>query len=255
MAVNSTALRYFVKVAELGSFRSASEALHIAASAVNRQIVQMEEELGAQLFERHKGRKNLRLTAAGETLLVHARSVLYEIKRAHEQIDALKGLRAGSVVVGVPETFARDFMPRVLAEFHERLPGITFNVVVDTSQRLIELLARDEIEVAMCYDPPRHQDLVYVAEIERAVHAMMPADHPLAKRERLRLSDCADYPMVMPSQKIQLRTVYEQAFGRAGVKPRIVLETSSYEMMRSMARAGLGVALTSKYISPADDMD
>ena len=189
MAVNSTALRYFVKVAELGSFRSASEALHIAASAVNRQIVQMEEELGAQLFERYKGRKNLRLTAAGETLLVHARSVLYEIKRAHEQIDALKGLRAGSVVVGVPETFARDFMPRVLAEFHERLPGITFNVVVDTSQRLIELLARDEIEVAMCYDPPRHQDLVYVADIERAVHAMMPADHPLAMRERLRLSD------------------------------------------------------------------
>ncbi|TYC64755.1 LysR family transcriptional regulator [Stappia sp. BW2] len=255
MLLNHIALRYFVTVAETGSFRRASEALNIAASAVNRQIVQLEETLGAELFERRGGRNSLRLTAAGETLLVHARAAMNEMKRASEKIGDLKGLRRGSVSLGVPETFARDFVPTLLAQFHRQLPGITFDVTVQPSPDLIRLLMQDEVEVAMTYNPPNIPDLVHVARLARSTYAMVRDDHPLASKKNVRIVECAQYPMIMPAMNSALRVQYDRVFGRADVKPVIVFSTNSYEMMRSMASSGIGLALVTKYIMPLNAAD
>lgn len=255
MQLNPNALRYFITVAETGSFRRASDALNIAASAVNRQIVQLEETLEAELFERRGGRNSLRLTAAGEILLLHARAAMHEIKRANEKIYDLKGLRRGSVALGVPETFTRDFVPTMLADFHNQLPGIIFDVTVQPSPHLIKLLMQDEVEVVMTYNPPDMPDLLHVARLVRTTYAMMTDDHPLAQRESVRVADCAQYPMVMPAANSDLRRQYDRVFGRAMVQPVVVFSTNSYEMMRSMARAGIGLALVSKYLAPLNKLD
>jgi len=250
MILNPTALRYFIAVAETGSFRRASEVLNIAASAVNRQIVQLEGSLEAQLFERRRGRNSLRLTAAGEVVLQHARAMIREMKRASEKVSDLKGLRRGNVSIGVPETFSRDFVPTLIAEFHRKLPGITFDITVAPSPVLLDLLFEDMVEVVMTFNPPRMPDLLQVTRLERTTYAMMREDHPLAGREKVRIIDCAQYPLVMPAPNSDLRLQYDRVFGRAITQPNVVVSTTSYEMMRSMAVAGIGIALVSKYLAP-----
>src|SRR5262249_53578258 len=88
--MHSNAMHYFLEVARAGSFRAASEVLHVAASAINRQMTLLEKDVGAELFERGRGRKRLRLTPAGEIFLTHSRAATEQIERGLQEIDALK---------------------------------------------------------------------------------------------------------------------------------------------------------------------
>jgi DNA-binding transcriptional LysR family regulator len=102
------------------------------ASAINRQIPLLEDHLGALLFERSRGRNRLRLTAAGEILLARAKEANGAIDQARDEIEALKGLRTGTISLGVPEMFVHHFLPDFLKRFSKEHPGISFKVSVDT---------------------------------------------------------------------------------------------------------------------------
>jgi DNA-binding transcriptional LysR family regulator len=249
----SNAIRTFLAVARLGSFRRAGEALHIAASAINRQILLLEADLGVELFERSRGRKRLLLTAAGEIYLTHARSATAQLERGREQIEALKGLQSGSVTIGVPETLTQDFLPEFLADFHRKMPRISFRVVVANSPRLIELLAADEIEIALAHNPEPNAAIHVAARVERPTRLMMHPDHPLAGRASVRLSDYAQYEVVLPSEDTSMWQYYERILSKLQVKPQVALVTSSYEMLRSAARVGLGLAIVNDYLVPKKD--
>src|SRR5687768_16872625 len=144
--MSPNAIRYFLAVARTGSFRRAADSLHIAASAVNRQISLLESELGASLFERGRGGNHLKLTSAGEIFLTHARAAAGELEQARAEIEELKGLRTGTIALGAPETFAHDFLPDFLLEFHGRYPRISFNISVASPLALVEQLLQDDIE-------------------------------------------------------------------------------------------------------------
>ena len=248
--MNANAVRYFLEVARAGSFRRAGEALRVAPSAVNRQISILERELGSPLFERSRGRNLLRLTAAGEIFMSHARSAVNELERARYEVEALKGLRAGSVNLGAPGTFARDFLPEFLVQFNRAHPRISFRVVVSETPRLIEMLLRDELEVTLAFEPRKTAAVEIVAELERTIYLMVRADHPLAKRSFIRLSDLAELQVVLPDVNTGVRDLYDRIWEKLGAKPKSILTTSSYEMMRSAARAGLGAALINQYLAP-----
>lgn len=245
----ATALRYFVEVARAGSFRSAADAVHVAASALNRQISNLEKQLGALLFERRAGRNRLRLTEAGEVLLRHVRSAMSELERARYEIESLKGLQSGHVHLGAPETFARDFLPDFLAEFHKAYPFITFRVVVNVSPKLVDLLVDDDIEVALLFNPADLPQVKVLAEVKLDTCVMVPEHHPLAKHKTVRLSDCARFPIVMPDYGTSVRPLYDQMLARAGIKPTSIVTTTSYELLRSAARAGLGLAIVNQYVA------
>ena len=114
---NPTALHYFREVAKAGSFRKAAEVTHVAASAINRQVKNLEDEVEAPLFERGRGRSGLKLTAAGEILLLHVRTIANELNAAKTQIDALKGLKRGNIRMGVNEGFARELLRVVITTY------------------------------------------------------------------------------------------------------------------------------------------
>jgi len=251
--MNPNGLRYFLAVARHGSFRRAGDALRVAASAINRQISLLEEELGAKLFERSRGRNRLQMTAAGEILLTHARAATNEIERARDQIEALKGLRGGTIQLGIAETFTRDFLPDFLAEFSQTMPRISFNITVATSPRLIELLTQDEIEIALAYNPAKQDEVHVAARLWQRTCMMMRADHPLAKKSSVRLSDYAQYPIVLPTENTSMRDLYDRVLPKLRVTPHVTLVTSSYEMLRSAARVGLGLAIVNEYLVSARD--
>jgi DNA-binding transcriptional LysR family regulator len=247
--MNSTALRYFVAVARAGSFRRAADVLHVAASALNRQVSLLEQDLRASLFERGRGRSGLRLMAAGEILMKYARSAMKELDQARAEIEALKGLRTGTVNFGAAETFSRDFLPNFLAEFHRAYPRISFRVTIGLSPQLVRLLVQDEIDLALAFNPPAHYAIELAAKFPMRAYVMVRKDHPLAKRGSVRLADCAEYPIVMPEVDTSVRGFYEEMFARSKIRPSSIITTNSYEMLRSAASVGLGVAIVNRYVT------
>lgn len=249
---NPSSLRYFYEVAQAGSFRRAAEHTHVAASAINRQVKNLEEDVGALLFERGRGRSGLKLTAAGEIFIHHLKRAMGELSAARTEVDALRGLQRGTVNFGVNEGFSRELLPQMLAEFHKLHPGVNYEVRVESSPRLVELALADEIDFALGYNPPAHAGLTILAKRDVGSCVMVPRKHPLAKRSWVRLTECAAYDIVMPDASLALRDTLDQMFARVGMKPRAVLTTNSYELMRSAASAGLGIAILSQYIFGRD---
>src|SRR6187549_915212 len=118
--LHSRLLRYVDEVARSGSIRKAAERLNIAASAINRQILALEAELGTPIFERLH--KRMRLTAAGETIVSHVRNTLREHERMRIRIEELKGLRRGQVTIATMLTLASEVLPQIIASFRDKHP-------------------------------------------------------------------------------------------------------------------------------------
>ena len=120
-------LRYFHVTEQCGSIRKAADRLHIAPSAISRQIAILERELKVRLFERNSA--GVLTTAAGRLLAYHTQSIFRDIGRAHSAIDDLRGLRVGEVTIYAIEGLVSDFLPSLLSSFNARFPGINFNLV------------------------------------------------------------------------------------------------------------------------------
>jgi DNA-binding transcriptional LysR family regulator len=251
--ITSVSLRYFTEVVRAGSIRAAAERLFVAASAISRQIALLEEELGAPLLERGPGRTVLRLTAAGELMMRHARHVDHELDRVRSEIEALKGLRKGRVRLGIVETFVREVVPGILRRFSDRYPGVTYQVEVAPTTRLIELVGRDELDVAVTFNPPPSLNVKHVYERMLETCVMVAKNHPLAQLATVKLSDCAAYGLAMPDETISAKRDQDEMFARARIEPREVLITNSYEMMRSVAETGMAVTLVNA--RPGDSAD
>lgn len=243
-------LRYFAEVARCGSFRGASEKLHVAASAVNRQIVMLEEDLGAPLFERNKGRKPLRLTAAGEVLIQFVKKSATELGKVRSDIEALKGMRKGEIRLGMTEGFVRDFIPDMLAKFHRQYPRITFHVEVAGTPRLTALVAADELDLALTYNAEPVADVEHLLQASLPTCIVVPNGHPLASRPFVRLSDCVEYGFAVPDDQLSAKYFSDSTFARAKIKPRTVLTTNSYELLRNVSAAGLSIAMVNDYVTP-----
>jgi DNA-binding transcriptional LysR family regulator len=247
--ISALGLRYFSEVTRCGSFRAAAEHICVAPSAISRQIALLEEELGAPLLERGRGRTALRLTSAGEILMQYVRSTDNEMQRVRSDIEALKGLRKGQLRFGIPETFTRDFMPEFLVRFNRLYPRITYHVHVAGSPRLLEMVAADELDAALSFNPPPMTDITHLYERMLPTSVLVSDDHPLANREFVRLSDCAEYGMALPDNSISAKRMHDEMFARAKIRPRPVLVSNSYELMRSASAAGLCLALVNEHMT------
>jgi DNA-binding transcriptional LysR family regulator len=241
--ISAVALRYFGEVVRAGSIRAASERLYVAASAISRQLALLEDEVGAPLLERGRGRTALRLTAAGELMVRYLRQSEHEMDRVRSEIESLKGLRKGHIRLGIPETFVREVVPQVLQRFNRRHPGVTFRVEVAASPRLVQLISGNELDVAVTFNPPAALHVKHVFERQLATCVLLSTDHPLADRPHLKLSDCADYGLALPDETMSAKQAYEEMFARARIRPRKVLETNSYELMRAVAAAGMAITI------------
>lgn len=247
--ISAIGLRHFAKVTECGSFRAAAEHLAVAPSAISRQISLLEEKMGAPLFERGRGRTALRLTAAGEILMQYVKTNANEVARVRSDIEALQGLRKGSVHFGMPETFTRDFIPGVLARFNAQFPRITFAVEVAGTPKLLEMVAADDLDVSLAFNAPLMADVKHIYERALPTCALVPAGHPLAQRDSVRLSDCADYPMALPDASNSAKRLYDEMFAKAKIRQRPVLVSNSYELLRQVSMAGLSIAIVNAHVT------
>lgn len=241
--LNTVAVRYFQEVVRAGSFRKAADRIHVAASAINRHVKLLEEDLGTKLFERGKGRGGIKLTAAGEVLSRRVQYALNELSTARDEINGLRGLQRGRVSIGVTDVIAKEILPDLLSAFHDRHPKIDFDVKVLNTPALVDMLSEDKLDVVLAFDVPPQMSIRFVAEFSLPSCMVVHPDHPLAKRASVRLTELSAYPLAMPDESPYLRAILSRIASGENSQPSPLLRTNSYELMRSFVKRGLAISL------------
>ena len=227
---------YLDAVARAGSIRKAAEQLHVASTALNRKILEAEEDLGTPLFERLP--RGVRLTAAGEVMLSFVRRSLSELEVATSNIEQLQGLMRGVVRLGCAESVGTDIVPRIVAGWQARHPGVQFHIQVGGTQSLVAALLEDEVELVIAHDPPPQPQLKGLADMPQPLHVMMRPGHPLAGRKSLRLADCEPYPVALGDASFGSRRLLDAHVARSRIRLRTVAESGSVETIKAFARHG-----------------
>ena len=237
--MHAAVLRYLDQVARYGSIRRAADALNIASSAVNRQILRLEEEMGVTLFER--GRTGVRPTPAGELLLRHVRETQNEYQRTRAEIASLGGTVSGDVRIISLESLLVRFLPQVVGEVSAKHPKITYTVLSVHPSEIGEALRSGDNDFGVLFVDNRHRGVDVLAEFPTAVGALMRPDHPLAARKTLTLTECVGHPVVMLQDRWLLDAIMATEFADSGARlsPRIV--SNSIEFMRQVIKTGLGI--------------
>lgn len=237
--MHAPVLRYFDEVARCGSIRRAAEALNVASSAVNRQILKLERDIGAQLFERR--RSGVGLTPAGEVLLKHTRDTLAGLDRARMDIAAQAGVVTGHVRIICLESLAARFMPAAVAELAAAYPQMRISVIVVNPSELAEELRSGRPDFGILFVDRRHADVDVTVRFRTSIGAVMRPDHPLAGKRSLTLTQCAPYPVLMLHDRWLLDATMATEFTRSGARlaPRII--SNSIDFMRQTILDGLGI--------------
>jgi len=226
-------LRYVDEVARAGSIRKAAEQLHVTASAVNRRVMDLEDELGAPLFERRP--RGVRLTAAGELFVRYIREQSGDVERMKSQIEDLKGLRRGTVRIACSQALALDFLPREIADYRTKFPLVQFDVQVLDHERAMASLAAFDVDLVLVFRPPFLPNFQPLMSLRQRLVALMAADHPLATQEKkLRLSQMVGYPVALPERSLGGRQLLTNVLARSNLQFNIAAESNSFEFLRNM---------------------
>ncbi len=231
-------LRYVDEVARCGSIRKAAEQLNVTSSAVNRRILDLEEELGTELFERRA--RGVRLTAAGEVFVNFLRRQEGDVERMKSQIEDLRGLRRGVVRIACSQALAVDFLPREIAAFRNQYSSVTFEVKVLDHEHAVTALEAYEVDLLLAFRPPYHASLQPLMMLEQRLVAIMSARHPLAAKKVLRLRDCTRYPVALAQRGFGGRQLLDEFCARSGLRFQVAAEANSFEFLRGLvAQAGV----------------
>ena len=252
----STAFRYFAATAEAGSIRAAARELNIASSAVNRQILMLEEALGMQLFER-TGRTML-LTEAGYVLLTQTKVSLQDYEDALGVIDELRGLQRGRVRIATAESVSVNLLPKILADFSEKYPAIEILLTVTVADSVTEMVHAREADLGFTYNPTTLDGLEIGFEESIEVGAIVSPAHPLAKKKSVDLRDCFEHPYAYPARGLSLRLALDAAIDgfnkddtrgkdkSSKIISKPILEANSLRVMAAMAQEGRCIAFQTR---------
>lgn len=234
-------LRYACAVASTGSFSRAAESCKIAQPSLSQQILKLEEDLGAKLFDR-LGR-SIRLTEAGRAFLPHARSVLKEIDAARASVTVQHADVRGSLSVGVIPTVAPYLMPACAATFMGKFPEARLRIVEDMTPALVEGLRDLSIDLAILALPLRYKDLEVVQLRTEPVFAALAKAHPRSGSESLTLKDLRGEPFVMLRDGHCFRDLSIAACSSARITPNIAFESGQFSSVLAMVGAGVGISM------------
>lgn len=226
--------KYVDAVARTGSIRKAADQLAITPSALNRRILSLEQELDIPIFER-LGR-GVRLSTAGEILIHMFRQQLADVERVKSQLADLSGLRRGHVSIACSQALLPYFLPEEIHAYQDQHPDVTFGIQIRDGDQAEEALLNYSADLALVFEPLPLADFQTILRVRQPIHAVMARTHPLADQKVVKLSQCLEYPLALPSQPYAVRNVLEVAAARLSVKLRPSVEAESYIFLRNFAR-------------------
>ena len=270
-------LMYFERVAELGSFTKASDALGVAQPALSRQVRALEVELHQTLLMRN-GRGAV-LTEAGELLLEHTRGILYQVERAKQAVSDVRGTLSGRVVLGMPPSVARSLAIPLLRAFKAELPHAQLRITEGLTRGMQAQLLDGVVDVALLYNATPAQApgidaellcqeaLVLVQATNKATNkatneatnkAKLPsktagqADR-FGNEASIDLREIAHLPLLIPSRPNALRMQLEAELMKLGLAPRIALEVDGVSAILDLVADGTGAAVLARHAVTSSD--
>lgn len=239
-----TGLQYFAEVARTGSVTEAAAALHVAPSAISRQVAKLEASFDAPLFERHA--RGMALTDAGERVLAYTRRAEIETGTLLSSLGG--GAAAGTrrITVAATEGFVYRVVPRAMAALHRTHPDVAFQLQVVTSGQATQMVLDGEADVAATYSLG-HQEGVRVEHASTwPLFAVAGAGHPLAGRQTVTLDELAPFPLALALRETSQRRLLDSAARSAGLELRAVLECNSVAAIYEFVRSGDGMGFISE---------
>src|ERR1700723_2768445 len=234
-------LRYVCAVADTGNFSRAAERCQVAQPSLSQQILKLEEDLGAKLFDR-LGR-SVRVTEAGRAFIPRARAILEQMDEARSSVAANNTDLRGSVAVGVIPTVAPYLMPAYTASFAKKFPDAKLRIIEETTSVLVEGLRDLSIDVAILALPLRHKDLELFPIRTEPLFAALSRNHPRAGAKSLALKDLRGESFVMLRDGHCFRDLSIDTCTRARITPHIAFESGQFSSLLGMVAAGVGVSL------------
>ena len=226
-----TSLRFIDAVAREKSIRKAAEKLAITSTALNRRILQVEDEIGQPLFERLAS--GVRLNTAGEIFVQHIRAQQADLARVQSQLADLSGVRRGHVRVTSGSETLRHFLPDVIARYRTEHNAVTFDISRQHGEAAEAALGSLEADLALIFEPIRSSDFQTIATARQAVYCCMAETHDLARLDVIRLHHLIDIPVIMPTSQSGVRQLLNVGLMRREINLAAMLETDSEEFTQN----------------------
>ncbi|QPC92635.1 LysR family transcriptional regulator [Mesorhizobium sp. INR15] len=233
--------RYFIEVAKQGSFRAASDRLNVAASAISRQVKLLEEEFGAEFFQRSV--KGIELTAAGEAFLSYAKGVEAERNRLRQNLDDLNNLKRGHVRISSIDGVVAGPLSDIIANFRGKHPGVTFDLRAMGTDAVIEDIRIGNADIGIAFHSPAREGVHVAHRVQDPLYAIVGISHHLAARDEITMAELAELPLALPDSTFGIRKLVDGWCVTQKLHLNVVLETNSIEALRGYARSGAGVTL------------
>ncbi|WP_234426514.1 LysR family transcriptional regulator [Streptomyces niger] len=234
-------LAQFEAVARHEHVTRAAYELGMPQPTLSRAIVRLEEELGVALFARHG--RTLSLSPAGRAFLASVERALSDIERAAESVRADADPTAGKVAFGFLHTLGSETVPGLLRTFRADHPKVRFQLVQTYGEAMLDRLRAGDLDLCLTSPVPDAPELVARRLDEQKLRLVVPDDHPLAGRKRIRLAEAADELFVSLEPGFGLRRITDALCAEAGFTPKVAFEGEEAETLRGLVAAGLGVAL------------
>lgn len=250
--LNADHLRTFLAVADTGSFTAAASRLGFTQPAVSQQIRALEAQLGSARLFRRAGQR-VRLTHVGEELLGHARDLVALAERAERHILGLQGRVTGRIELGCTPSTGERLLPVLLAAFRGDNVSVQFAVEYASSERLLQWLGDDTVQVAVVDEHPRRRSFDVLPLGREPVVCLAARGHGLLATPDATVADLRDAPLILPPRGNPLRRAFDDLLRRRGGTATglaIALETDSATLAAQAAADGLGLALVPQHRAP-----
>ena len=232
MPIHSNFLKYFNEVCQCGSIRKAASNLHIASSAVNRQILKIEDELGVKLFERsHEG---IKLTESGHLLSQHISRTLNDADRTLKEIINCNNKAPHGLTAAGQESVIARLLPPVFMELYAEFPAASTSFIAAGGTALDKMLQDGRADIALMFDAIDHENIELFGTVNLPVGAIMSPEHPLAQNATLTIQACSEYVLILPDDSWMLRERLNKELANANVNLGTVTTSNSVEFLRAM---------------------
>jgi DNA-binding transcriptional LysR family regulator len=234
-------LRYFVAVADEGSFSRAAAKVRVAQPSLSQQIRKLEAEVGQPLFDRLP--RSVVLTEAGRCLIDYARQILSSIDDARRCVGELTGEIAGKLAVGAIPTIAPYVLPRLVRKFQEHYPEVTLEIVEDVTEGITRRIEAGERDVALASTCQQTPTLRRESLGNEPLLALVPEGHPLAEKTLVELDDLKSQRFLLLHEMHCLSQQVHHLLEARHLQPEIALAGSQLGTIANMVAAGIGVSI------------
>ena len=223
-----------------------AKALFTSQPGISKAILELEEELGVDIFARH-GKRLKRVTEPGQQVLKSIELIMREVANLKRIGEEFSKQDAGTLSIATTHTQARYFLPEPIAQLRKRYPRVQVVLHQGMPDQVARMLLDDVAEIAIATEAlAAHEDLVSLPCYEWQHVMVVPVGHPLAAEERPTLEQVAAYPLVLYHPTVTGRTRIDQAFERARLKPLVALEAIDSDVIKTYVRVGLGVGIVTE---------